>query len=79
MAHTVVLYTQNGCDACHQEAEYLTERGVSFTEKNVSSDQSLALELFGLGSQLTPTTLLDDDELVIGFDRKRLNKLLDLA
>ena len=79
MSHTVVLYVQNGCDACHQEAEFLAERGVAFTEKNVSDDQSVALELFGLGSQFTPTTLIDDDELVIGFDRQRLRTLLDLA
>jgi glutaredoxin len=78
MTHTVVLFVQNGCDACHQEAEFLAEHGVSFTEKNVSDDQSVALELFALGSQLTPTTLIDDDELIIGFDRKRLSKLLDL-
>jgi glutaredoxin len=79
MTHTVVLFVQNGCDACHQEAEFLTQHGVSFTEKNVSADQSVALELFELGSQLTPTTLIDDDELVIGFDRKRLSTLLELS
>jgi len=79
MNHTVVLFVQNGCDACHAAAEFLTEHGVDFTEKNVSADQSVALELFELGSQLTPTTLIDDDELIVGFDRKRLSKLLDLS
>jgi len=78
LQHTVVLFVQDGCDACHAEAEFLAEHGVTFTEKNVSSAQSVALELFELGSQLTPTTLIDDDELIIGFDRKRLSALLDL-
>jgi glutaredoxin len=55
--------------------EYLSQKGVTFTEKNVSEDPQALEELFQLGSQGTPTILIDG-EMVIGFNRARIDELL---
>lgn len=55
--------------------EFLSQRGIEFTERNVGQDESALSELEQLGVMTTPVTLIDD-EMVIGFDRERLNALL---
>jgi glutaredoxin len=57
--------------------EYLSRHGVQFTERDIRADREALTELLELGSRGTPTTLVDD-EMVIGFDRQRLDRLLGL-
>ncbi len=73
----VVFYTKNGCADCRQEKEFLSERGVEFTEKNIQEDQQAFLELVELGYQTTPLTTIDG-EVVVGFDPQDLQAKLGL-
>lgn len=57
--------------------EYLSQHGIPFTERNVGADPEALRELVNLGSQATPTTLIDE-QVVIGFDRARIDQLLGL-
>jgi glutaredoxin-like protein NrdH len=65
----VVLYTQPGCAGCVREKKWLSSKGVPFTEKDIREDEQALQELTELGSQGTPTTVVDG-EVVIGFDPK---------
>ncbi len=56
--------------------EFLSQRGVPFTEKNVVEDEAAMEELSQLNLFTTPVTLIDG-EVVVGFDRKKLEALLD--
>lgn len=55
--------------------EFLSQKGVTFVERDVAQDETALSELEQLGVLTTPVTLIDD-EIVIGFDRERLNALL---
>ena len=55
--------------------EFLSQRGIEFVERNVAEDESALAELEQLGVFTTPVTVIDG-EVVIGFDRERLNALL---
>lgn len=57
--------------------EFLSQRGIPFTAKNIRQDPGALEELIALGSRSTPTTVIDG-ETIIGFDRKRLSELLGL-
>jgi len=54
---------------CEHVKEFLSQRGVEFTERNVAEDGAALAELEALSVMTTPVT-------VIGFDRERLNALL---
>ena len=54
--------------------EYLSQRGIQYTERNVIEDQTAMEELEKLGFMTTPVTVIDG-EIVIGFDRKKLDEL----
>ena len=57
--------------------DYLNEKGVSFTEKNVSSDVEARKELMAKGFMGVPVIYVDD-EVIQGFDKARLDTLLGL-
>ena len=50
---------------------------MKFTEKNTAENDEFVDELNGLGSQSTPTTVIDG-EVIVGFYRSALEKKLGL-
>jgi glutaredoxin len=75
--HKTIVYTQPGCPACHRQTKFLSQKGVEFEEKNVREDFDAMQEMFRMGSQATPTTLIDG-EVIIGFDLKRISGSLGI-
>jgi glutaredoxin 3 len=57
--------------------EFLSQKGVAYTAKDISTDMEARKELVGLGSRATPTITVDN-EVVIGFDRAKLSTLLGI-
>ena len=60
---------------CGRVKEFLSQKGVPFTERDVSQDEEALVELETLGVMTTPVTVIDG-ETVIGFDRANLERLL---
>ena len=60
---------------CHKVQEFLAKKGVAFEARDVSQDENALNDLLDLGYQTTPVTQIDG-EVVVGFDRKRLEELL---
>jgi glutaredoxin 3 len=61
---------------CDIVKEFLSQKGIEFTERDVTVDELAIAELEELGFMTTPVTVIDG-EVVIGFDRQRLVELLD--
>ena len=77
MAREVVLYVEHpGSMDCTQTEELLRERGVGFMVKNIAEEEEAVAELKRLGTSTTPVTVAGD-EVVVGFDRERLEKLAE--
>ncbi|MGD1995965.1 MAG: glutaredoxin family protein [Anaerolineae bacterium] len=57
--------------------EFLSQRGVPFVERDVAQDEAALAELEQLGVFTTPVTVIDG-EVVVGFDRVRLDALLSV-
>jgi glutaredoxin len=64
--------------SCQSEKEFLSQKGVLFTEKNIREDPRALAELQSLGYRATPVTVIDG-EVVVGFDRGKLERLLGLS
>ena len=61
---------------CDRVKEFLSQKGIEFTERDVTVDELAIAELEELGYLTTPVTVIDG-EAVVGFDRERLDELLD--
>lgn len=60
---------------CSKVKEYLSQKGKTFTERDVSKEPDAINELKKLGVMTTPVTVINGD-MVIGFDEQKLEQLL---
>ncbi len=72
----VIVYTSSTCPYCTLAKNHLTEKGVSYEEKNVSSDKEARKELMAMGHMGVPVIVIDGAE-VVGFDKEKIDSLLD--
>lgn len=64
--------------SCEREKEFLSQKGILFTAKNIREDPAALAEFQRLGYQATPVTIIDGD-VVVGFDRGKIQRLLGLS
>lgn len=72
----VVVYTSNTCPYCTMAKDYLKEKNIAFEEKNVQTDAQARTELMSKGYTGVPVIVVDNEEIV-GFDKAKLDTLLD--
>ncbi len=74
----VTIYTTETCGFCHMAKQYLKEKNIAFEEKNVAEDMAAAEEAVAKSGQMGVPVLDIDGEIVIGFDRPRIQSLLGI-
>jgi S1-C subfamily serine protease len=57
--------------------EFLSQRGVAFEERDVSRNQSAAQEMVRVTGQMGVPVTVIDGQSVVGFDRRRLEQVLN--
>jgi len=72
----VKIYTSPTCGYCHQAKRFLASRGVAFKEYDISTDPGADREVRRLTGQMGVPVIVIDGQVVIGFDRPRLESLL---
>ena len=63
---------------CHRTEKFLREKGVEFNTRDVTKDGEALAEVQRIGATGTPVVVIDGEEVVFGFDRKKLEGLLGL-
>lgn len=71
----VVVFTSNTWPHCFTAKDYLSEKGINYEEKNVSSDMNARKELMSMGYMGVPIIMVDDT-VVEGFNKSKLDELL---
>lgn len=56
--------------------DYLTQKGVPFTDINVAADREKAKEMIQKSGQMSVPVITIDNELLVGFNQARLDELL---
>ncbi len=81
----VIVYSTTTCPYCKMLKDYLSERGISFTEKLVDQDEEAKEEMSQISGGFlgVPFTLVVKDDgtkgTVIGFDKNKLNEYLGIS
>ena len=60
---------------CAKVKEFLSQNKIEFVDRNIAGDEAALAELEKLGYMTTPVTVIDG-QIVVGFDRDKLEKLL---
>ena len=72
----VTIYTTPTCTYCGQAKRYFEQQGVRYAEKDVSRDRAAAYEMVRLSRQQGVPVITIGDEVIVGFDRRRIDKAL---
>jgi len=60
---------------CRKVKEFLSQNKIEFVDRNIAADEAALNELEKLGYMTTPVTVIDG-QMVVGFDRNKLEQLL---
>ncbi len=60
---------------CGKVKEFLSQNKIEYIDRNIAADDTALPELEKLGYMTTPVTMIDG-EVVVGFDRAKLENLL---
>ncbi|HVM77123.1 MAG TPA: glutaredoxin family protein [Candidatus Paceibacterota bacterium] len=76
--HKVTIYSTPSCVYCKMAKEFFAKNGVSYQEHNVASDLEARKEMVEKSQQLGVPVIEVDDNIIIGFDQKTLEQVLEL-
>ena len=73
----IVLYCTSWCPACRRARIYLKSHRIEFKEINITEDREAAARVreWAGGNETTPTIYING-EIVVNFDRDRLDQIL---
>jgi len=74
----VKVYSTSGCPYCFALKSFLKKNNIEFEDINVGTDKAAAKEMIEKSRQMGVPVADVDGEIVIGFDRERISKLLNL-
>jgi len=72
----VTVYSTPSCGYCRMAKEYLTRKGVSFTDYNVAADQHRAEEMVKKSGQMGVPVLDVNGRVIIGFNQPEIDRAL---
>ena len=75
----VTIYTADDCHWCGKAKQYLSRRGVPFTEKNVEAEAAAAQEAIRLSGHRGVPVITVGAQVINGFRRGELDAALGLA
>ena len=78
MAKNVKVYSTPTCPYCIRVKQFLKESAVNFKDIDVSSDQDAAQEMIKRSGQMGVPVVDIDGELIVGFDKEKIKKVLGI-
>ena len=74
--HTVTVYSTPTCPYCVRLKAYLNQKGIVFTNVDVSVDKAGLDRMVALSSQMGVPVVDIDGQIVVGFEKEKIDKLL---
>ena len=74
----VTVYSTPTCHYCNMAKEYFKANNIPYETFDVASDADKRKEMMEKSGQLGVPVILIDNDLVIGFNRPKLAKLLNI-
>lgn len=75
----ILIYSTPTCPYCRQAKEYFKNKNVPFSDKDVTTDQNALQEMIERSDQRGVPVIIIDGELIVGFDRRRIDEAIERA
>ena len=73
----IETFSSDKCKQCIELKKYLKEKNINYIEYNISGNDENRKTLINLGYMSVPVLLIDGNH-VLGFDKTRIDSLLEL-
>ena len=73
---TVIVYSTNTWPWCFRAKEYLSKKGITFTDYNVGADREKAKEMIQKSGQMGVPVIIIGEEVIVGFNQTKIDELL---
>lgn len=73
---TITIYSTPTCPFCVQAKEFFKEKGLKFTDFDVSKDKTKADEMKKKSGQLGVPVIDIDGKIIVGFDIEKIEELI---
>lgn len=74
----VKIYTTPTCIYCQTAKKFFDEHKIKYTEIDVGSDPEKADEMIKKSGQMGVPVIEIGDEIIVGFDKKKISQLLSI-
>jgi glutaredoxin 3 len=79
-AKKVDIYSTPSCHFCQMAKAYFAEHNIPFTNYDVASDDTKRAEMIDKSGQMgVPVIIIEDRDVIVGFNQPLLAKLLNIA
>ena len=75
---TITIYSTPTCVYCKTLKEYLTSKNIPYTEVDVSENEKELEKMVAISGQMGVPVVDIDGNVVIGFDKERIDEILGL-
>ena len=74
----IVVFSTPSCSYCNTAKRYFREKGIRFTDVDVSKDIAAARDMQRKTGQTGVPVILVNNKPIIGFDKSRINQMLNI-
>lgn len=74
----VIVYSTSLCPWCAKVKQFLKDKKIEYTDKNVGEDQKAAKEMIEKSGQQGVPVIDIDGKIVVGFDEEKLKEILKI-
>ena len=78
MDKKVTIYSTPTCHFCQLAKEFFGEKGVEYTEHDVSTDLEKRKEMIEKSGQMGVPVIFVDEDMTVGFDKDKLAGMLGI-
>ena len=75
----VTIYSTPSCHFCHMAKDYFKEKNVEFVDYNVAEDLEKRAEMVKKSGQMGVPVIEINNNLIIGFQKTKVNELLGIT
>ena len=76
MQKSIKIFTTPTCAYCRMAKEFFKQNNITYEEKDVTTDIQARDEMINKSGQMGVPVIFVGDDIVVGFDKRRLSELL---
>ncbi|MBB2480798.1 glutaredoxin family protein [Bacillus sp. APMAM] len=75
----ITVYTMQGCSFCQQLKKFLSDKQITYVERDISKNENFRNEFLDRKGQAVPLTIINDEQEFLGFNDALKSALEELS